>query len=80
MSTVKILLDEGESAEEAEELLFKALSVKRGVKHDPQESWDDPAMQDVENVMLDIYAKQYDLMIKEVIEALENEYVGEYGI
>lgn len=78
MSTVKIILAENETIEAAEENLFKALSSKRS--HDPQESWNDPAMLDVQHAMEKAHADMYTSMIADVIDALEEEHVGEYGI
>lgn len=78
MSTVKIILDEGESIEEAEETLFKALSTKK--KASTTETFSDPAMVHLEQMVLKAHSDMYKDMINEIIEVIESEYKEEFEV
>lgn len=73
MPKVKIELEKGMTPDQAEEMLFKAFEAQRnGDMH--TEEFSDPAMQDVLARMEKLHKDSYDLMIQEIIAALEGEY------
>lgn len=73
MAKVKIILDSGESIQEAEDSLVKAItSHDRGEAH--TDGFEDPAMQSVVNRMEEIHKKLYQEMLAEINEALDKEY------
>lgn len=73
MPTVKIILDKGETPEQAEDLLLKAFEAKsNGDMH--TEDFSDPAMQDALQRMIQIQEDNYQALIQEVIQALDEEY------
>lgn len=73
MAKVKIILDSGETIQEAEDSLIKAItSQDRGEAH--TESFDDPAMQSVVNKMEEIHKKIYQEMLADINEALDKDY------
>jgi hypothetical protein len=70
---VKIELLKGMTPEQAEDLLFKAFQAQRtGETHG--EEYNDPAMKDTLNRMIEIFKKEQDAMIQEISEALDAEY------
>lgn len=73
---VKIILDKNETVEEAEELLFKALDLHRTGEVHTRESFDDPAMVDIEDRVLKSYSDMHKDMLEEISEALDEEYYG----
>lgn len=73
MAKVKIILDSGESVQEAEDSLVKAItSHDRGEAH--TDSFDDPAMHATVNRMEETHKKIYQEMMQEIFEALDKEY------
>ena len=74
MPKVKIYLEKGETIEEAEELLRKALDLHSSGDIHVEESYDDPAMIHTQERMEEIHNKIYDEMLQEVIEAINEEY------
>lgn len=73
MPQVKILLEPGETQEQAEEILLKALKHKQSL--DPEESFGDPAMTDMSHKLFKAHADMYPDMIAEINEALDAEYL-----
>lgn len=73
MSKVKIILDSGESIQEAEDSLVKAItSQDQGQSH--TDGFEDPAMQSTVNRMEEAHKKIYQEMMQEIFEALDKEY------
>lgn len=73
MPSVKIELKKGETPEQAEELLFKAISSQRnGDTH--AEDFSDPAMADLLNLMLTLGDQEYALMLQEINAALSEDF------
>lgn len=73
MPSVKIELKKGETPEQAEDLLLKAIESQRnGDVHG--EEFSDPAMSNLVDLMLKLHEKEYALMLQEINEALEQEY------
>lgn len=73
MPKVKIILEKGETPEQAEDLLYKAFEAKRnGDAH--EEDFSDPAMSDALSRMLKIQEDNYEAMLQEIIQALDEEY------
>lgn len=70
MAEVKILLQKGESIDDAEDLLFKALTKKLN----PEESFNDPAMIDLSEHVMRIHKQMYVDMIREISDALDAEF------
>lgn len=67
---VRVDLEKGQSVDEAEELLYKALDSQRsGDAH--SEGFADSAVQHASDVMRNEYVKQFDLMMQEVLQALD---------
>lgn len=74
MAKVKIILEKGETQDDAEELLMKAFEHhSSGDAHD-SESFDDPAMNDVLHRMEKTHKQIYSEMLEEITEALEKQY------
>lgn len=71
---IKIIVPKGLDEFEVDEVLYKALSLQAKGDTHITESFDDPAMVDVSNQMIDTHEKIYKDMIAEVIEDLEEEY------
>jgi hypothetical protein len=72
MASVKIILENGESEEEAQELLVKALtSQDEGVSH--KETFHQPAARDVVDRLMSEYDKMMDSMLREILELIDNE-------
>jgi hypothetical protein len=74
MGKVKIYLDEGETLEEAEEDLQKALNFHSSGEIHDEDSYQDPAMRDLTNLLEQLHKKAYDNIIREVIQALDKDY------
>lgn len=73
MPKVKIILEQGETPEQAEDLLYKAFEAKRnGDAH--EEDFSDPAMSDALARMIKIQEENYDAMLQEIFQALEEEH------
>lgn len=76
MSKVKILLDKGETVEEAEQDLIKSLSFQSsGDVHD-EEQFNDPAMNEISDKILAMHEAQYQKMLQEIFETLNEDYTG----
>jgi hypothetical protein len=74
MGKVKIYVEEGETLEEAEQDLQKALQYhSSGEVHD-EDSYLDPAMKSLTDRLESMHKVMYDNIIKEVMEALDKEY------
>ncbi len=72
---VKIELDEGQTPDSAEEELYKALNSHRsGDMH--SDKFTDPAMEHVSDYMKAVYREHYTLMMNEIMDELDNDYVG----
>ena len=79
MPNVKIELQNGETPEEAEELLFKAISAQRtGDIH--REEFHDPAMRDMVQRMQRIHDENFQLMLQEIGQALNEDYEDDGNI
>lgn len=73
MATVKVILEKGETPEQAEELLFRAFEAQRnGDIHG--EEFNDPAMMDLLARMEEIHKREYDLMLQEIFQVIEEEH------
>tara|TARA_R110000868_G_C10973188_1_gene771551 strand:+ start:86845 stop:87078 length:234 start_codon:yes stop_codon:yes gene_type:complete len=73
---VKIELKKGETKEEAEELLFKALDLHRTGEIHTRESFEDPAMLDISQRVAKVQEDIHAEMMAEIFEALDGEYNG----
>lgn len=74
MAKIKILLEKGETPEQAEEMLLKALTSQReGLAHTHHDTFEDPAMDHMAEMMEDFYAKQWEKMLKEIFEVIDEE-------
>jgi len=70
---VKITTDKGQSREEAEELLYKALdSHRKGAQH--SESFQDPVMDELFEEMKRNYGDIYDSMLSDIFDVIEKEH------
>lgn len=69
---VKILLEPGESREEAKEFLFKALELQMPSEAH-EEGFDDPVMQAASDDMKSYYEKLNREMMQEIEELLEQD-------
>lgn len=74
MTTVKIIPAKGETIEEAEEKLYKALHAQREGDLLHRESFDDPAMADLNQRVIKEHVDMYEELIREVMEILDGEY------
>lgn len=72
MATVKIYLEGNETVEQAEEVLFKALTQKQEL--DPKESFTDPAMIDVQEVLIKAQGEIYQRMLNRIFDVLDEEF------
>jgi hypothetical protein len=73
MPNVKIKLKKGESIQEAEETLYKALNAQRtGDMH--KEDFSDPAMADIVVRMQEEHDKLFKKILREIEEELDKEY------
>ena len=70
---VKIQVDKGQTQEEAEELLYKALdSHRKGAQH--SEDFQDPVMDQLFAEMKENYGDIYDDMMQAIFAELEKEH------
>jgi hypothetical protein len=74
MADVKIILEKGETQQEAEEALLKALNSHSSGDIHFTESFEDPAMVDATHKMEKMHKDMYNEMIREINEALDDEY------
>lgn len=73
MAKVKIFLSPGETLQEAEDSLLKAMNHhNNGDVH--SETFQDPAMDSVADRMIDAHSKIYKEMLEEIFETLDQEY------
>ena len=74
MARIKIILKNGETREEVEEQLLKALNLhKSGDIHD-SEKFEDPAMDDLENKIAKLHELMFQEMLNEVVAEIDREY------
>lgn len=71
---IKIIIPKDLDILEADEVIYKALSMQTKGDTHLKESFEDPAMVDVSERLLSEHKKVYKEMISEIIEALESEY------
>ena len=72
-TNVKITLEKGETIEQAEEKLYKALdSHRNGDLH--TEDFTDPAMKDLIDKMLRMHDQTYQELLQEIFDELDKEY------
>lgn len=70
---VRITLDQGQSHDDGEEQLFKALEAHReGLPHD-QDTFVDPAMEHQAQIIKAEYAVIFDAMMQEILDVLDEE-------
>lgn len=74
MAKVKIFLDEGETLQDAEDSLLKAMVHHNSGEIHSSHSFQDPAMVQVANKMEDVGAKIYQEMLAEIFETLDKDY------
>ena len=75
MAKVRIDLEGDETIKDAEELLYKALSMHRnGLAHTENGEFHDAAMQDLTGKMKDFFERQMEAMYKEINDAIDEEY------
>ena len=73
MPNVKIELQQGETPDQAEELILKAFTAQRdGSIH--REEFHDPAMRDVLMRMQELHENQMKALLDEIGDILESEY------
>lgn len=78
MAKVKIFLSPGETQQDVEEVLFKALNHHNsGDVH--QENFEDPAMTDLVHKLESTHKKIYSEMLQEISETLDEDYLKLYG-
>lgn len=79
MAKVKIYLDKDENLEKVESDLYKAMGHHAsGAVHD-SESFKDPAMKDVAEHLEELHSEMYKNMLREIIQALEDDFRRDYG-
>lgn len=76
MAKVKIFLEPGETTQDAEDLLFKALNHHNTGEVHSSHSFQDPAMVSVAHKMESIHSKIYQEMLEEIFEALDKDYTS----
>lgn len=79
MAKVKIFLDKEESLRDAEDQIFKALNHHASGDVHSQDSFEDPAMVSVSNKMEQEYKRIAQDMMREISEALDEDYKNNYG-
>lgn len=78
MAKVKVFLEKGETIEDAEMQLRKALDFHdSGDIHDRQD-YTDPAMQHVFDRLEAMHEKMYQELVQEIIREIEKEYEDGY--
>jgi hypothetical protein len=78
MPKIKVILEKGETAFEADNLLFKALNSHNTGELHEGDAFDDPAMQDLINRVEAEHAKMFKEMMSEINDALDEEYHNGY--
>jgi hypothetical protein len=73
MPRVKVMLEPGETQEQAEESLFKAMSMHRDGGAHESEDFLDAAMQDQAAVMNRVYEMFFDKMLGEINDVIDEE-------
>lgn len=72
MAVVKILLEDNETPEEAEEMLLKALTHhSAGGEH--KEDFTQPAARDVVHTLLNEHSKMWNNILKEIFEVIDED-------
>lgn len=75
MAKVRIELEGDETIEQAEENLFKALSMHRnGLAHREEGEFHDAAMQDTSVKMREFFNRQMEAMAEEINQVIDKEY------
>lgn len=74
MGKVKIFVDPGETVEEVEDSLFKAISHHNSGNVHENESFDDPAMTDLMATLEKSHKETYAKMIQEIMQRLDKDY------
>lgn len=74
MAKVKIFLEPGETIQDAEDSLLKAMVHHNSGDVHSSHSFQDPAMVAIANKMENIHAKIYQEMLQEIFETLDQEY------
>lgn len=75
MAKVKIFLEPGETVEDAESSLLKAMNHHNSGDVHSSHSFTDPAMVDVSHRLINLHDKIYDEMLQEIFMALDKDYV-----
>jgi len=79
MAKLKILLDKGETLQEAEDLIFKALNHHASGDVHSSHQFQDPAMAAVAERFEETFKKINQDMINEINETLDKDYLKRYG-
>lgn len=74
MAKVKIFLEDGETLQDAEDSLFKAMNLHNSGDIHSSHSFQDPAMAILAAEMESIHNKIYKEMLDEIFETLDKEY------
>jgi hypothetical protein len=74
MAKVKIFLEPGETERDAEDSLLKAINHHNSGDAHSESGFQDPAMQDVANKLVNAHSKIYHDMLQEIFEVLDKEY------
>lgn len=74
MAKVKIFLEEGETREEVEESLAKSVNSQNSGDVHAQDTFQDPAMDDVAETMISSFSQIYQEMLQDVFQVLDQEY------
>lgn len=74
MGRVKIFVDPGETIEEVEDSLLKAIAHHNSGDVHEGENFEDPAMNDVAEKMKAIHEASYQVMLQEIFALLEKDY------
>lgn len=75
MAKLKILLEKGETLQEAEDLIFKALNHHNNGDVHSSHQFEDPAMVSVSERMEEIFKKINAEMMQEINEVLDEDHV-----
>lgn len=74
MAKVKIFLESGETVQDAEEALLKAMDHHNSGEVHSSHKFQDPAMVDVTEKMERLHQKIYQEMLAEIFDALDQDY------
>ena len=74
MGRIKIFVEDGETVEEVESNLVKAISHQISGDVHESESFDDPAMKSVAEKMIKAHSEMYKNMLQEIFQELEKEH------